>query len=199
MGHTVPSVPKNEDRRLAPLRTGKPSLCNYVPPRGRATASISFPSPDSPQTPSPSSISNSPLPPSAELRSPSDEDTPSPASSTLSTPSASPTIVPCVIIGGQPATPAYSPSEKEEDAITSSRPGHIADWGWSARIKPRTEGLPRQHIDLVPGQEPPERQHDTKSLHALSDSDSLYDAFVTQWCYAPGYPSHNAYGGEIMA
>ena len=195
----VPSVPKNkEDRRLPPLRTGKLNLCNYSPPTVRPTSSISFPFAGSPQTSSPSS----PLPPSVELRSSSDEDTASPASSTLSTPSSSPTIVPRVIIGGQPATPTYRSSEKEGDAIMSSRPGHIADWDWSACIKPRTEGV--QHVDLVPGSEPPERRFDIQSLQGLPDSHSLYDAFVTQWCFAQAYPSHNGYdggggGGGIMA
>ncbi|KAI9569385.1 carbohydrate-binding module family 21 protein [Boletus coccyginus] len=194
LGLMVPSVPKNkEDRRLTPLRTGKLDLCNYSPPTVRATSSVSFPSAGSPQT-SPSSIGKSALPPSVELGSSSDEDTTSPASSTLSTPSASPTIVPREIIGGQPATPTYSSSEKEEDAIMSSRPGHIAEWDWSARIKPRND-------DLVPGSEPTERRFDVQSLQGLPDSGSLYDAFVSQWCFAHGYPSHNGYdGGDgIMA
>ncbi|KAI9569388.1 hypothetical protein HD554DRAFT_2249957 [Boletus coccyginus] len=159
----------------------------------RATASVSFPSADSSPTSSPSSISNSALPPLSELRSPSHEDTASPASSTLSPLSASPTIIPPVTICGHPATPTYSSNEKEEDAITSSRPGHIADWGWSAPIKPRTEGLPRQHVNFVPGSEPPQTTD-------LPDSDSLYDAFVARWCFAQGYPSYNGCdGGGIIA
>ncbi|KAI9569391.1 carbohydrate-binding module family 21 protein [Boletus coccyginus] len=184
LGHVVPSVPNHKDRRLTPLRTGKLNLCNYSPPIIRATSSISFHSAGFPQTSSPSSISNSAFP-TPEMRSSSDEDTSSPASSTLSTPCASPTMAPLVIMGGHPGTPAYSSSEKEEDVITSSRSGHIADWNWSVPMKPRPEGLPRQQ--------------------ALPDSNSLYDAFVTQWCFAQGYPSHISYdggggdGGGIMA
>lgn len=199
----IPSVPnKKDDRRLTSLRTGKLNLCNYVPPTVRAASSISFPSAGSPQTLPSSSITNSALPSTAALQAPFDEDNVSPASSTLSTPSASPTIVPRVIIGGQPATSTYNSSEKEEeDAITSSRPGHIADFDWSAASKPQIERLPRQHTDLLPGSE---RWRDTPSplgKKALPDSDSLYDAFVTQWCFAQGpSPNHNAYGGGgIMA
>ncbi|KAI9569389.1 carbohydrate-binding module family 21 protein [Boletus coccyginus] len=200
-GHMIPSISKNNgDRRLTPLRTRKHNLCNYVPPTGRATASVSFPSADSSPTSSPSSISNSALLPSSELRSPSDEDTASPVSPTLSTPSASPTIIPCVTIGGLPATPTYNSSEKEEDAITSPRPAHIADCGWSAPINPQTEGLPHQHINFVPGPEPPQRRFDIQFLQGPLDSDSLYDAVVTQWCFAQGYTNNNGYdGGGIMA
>ena len=201
----IPYAPNNkDDRRLAPLRTGKLNLCNYAPPTVRAASSITFPSGGSPQTSPSSPITHPTLPPTAALRPPSDEDSVSPASSTLSTPSVSPTIVPRVIIGGQPATSTYSSSEKDDDAIAPSRPGHIADWDWSAPSKPRIEGLPRQHADLVPGSERPERRFDTPSSpgrKALRESDSLYDAFVTQWCFAQGpSPSHNAYGGDgIMA
>ncbi|KAF8549781.1 hypothetical protein OG21DRAFT_1488272 [Imleria badia] len=193
LGLTVPSVPNHKEDRHLPPRTGKLNLCNYAPPTVRATSSISYPSAGSPQSLS-SSITNPALSPSAALRSLSDEDTASSASSTLSTPSASPTIVPRVIIGGQPATSIDSSTEKDAgDTITSSRPGHIADWDWSP---------PRQHVSQA-GSESLERRRGippSPGRKAFSDSNSLYDAFVTHWCFAQGpSPSHHGYdGGGIM-
>lgn len=208
----VPSVPENResppvnetDRRPVSLRAGKLNLCNYAPPTVRTTSAISFPSPGSPQRPSSSSIANPELSISTAVRSPSVEDAASPASSTISTPSGSPTMVPHVIISGQPATIAQPPSRREEeDVLTCFRPGHIADWDWSGHTTPRVEPT-RQRTDLVPVTEFPERRYDIPSPpggKTLADSNSLYDAFVTQWCFAQG-PSLNHHGyddGGIMA
>ncbi|KAG6380630.1 carbohydrate-binding module family 21 protein [Boletus reticuloceps] len=203
LGLMVPSVSKG-GRCPTPLRTGKLNLCNYVPPTVHATPSISFPCVGSPQTSSTSlSSTNTTLPPSAALRSLSDEDSTSPASSTLSTPSVSPIIIPRVIIGGQPATSTYSPSEDDDNATRCSRPSHIAGWDWSASSKPRVEASSRQHVDLVPGSESPDK-HDIPlppGIKALHGSNSLYDTFVSQWCFAQGpSPSHHVHdGGGIMA
>lgn len=211
-GHMIPSVPNHkdihpvneEDRRSMSLRVRKLSLCNYAPPSARGTSSISFPRASSPQRSSPSSTTNSDLPRLATLRSSSDEDTASPASSTLSTPSVSPTMAPRVIINGQLATfPHPLGSCEKEDAMTS-RPGRIADWDWPAPSKPRIEGLPHQHAGPVPISEPPERRRDIPSAmerHPVADSNSLYHAFITQWCFAQGPPpTHNGYdNGGIMA
>lgn len=198
----VPSVPNHKEDRHTPMRTGKLDLCNYAPPTLRAPSTISFPSAGSPQTSSPSTA-NPALSPSTPLRSLSDEDIVSPASSTLSTPSVSPTIVPRVIIGGQPATSADDSYEKDGDAITSFRPGHIADWDWSAPGKPRIERVSHQHVNLVPSSESPERWRDIPLLPGrkdLSNSNSLYNAFVTQWCFAQGPSLNHPYDGSgIMA
>ncbi|KAF8553951.1 hypothetical protein OG21DRAFT_1509481 [Imleria badia] len=203
LGLMVPSVHDHKENGcLTPLGTGKLNLCSYDPPTVRATSSISFPSVASPQASSSSSIANPALSPSTALQSLSDEDAASPASSILSTPSVSPTMVPCVIIGGHPAAPTGSSSEKDDDdSITSSRPGHIADWDCLAPpSNPRIKGPSRQHLDLVHVSEPPKRWRKiplAPGRKALCNSDLLCDAFVTQWCFAQGpSPIHHGYDGS---
>ena len=193
LGLIVPSVPDyKEDRRLTPPGTGKLDLCNY-PPTISAISSISIPSEASPQSSSSSSITNPPFSPSTALRSLSDEDTASPASSTLSTPAASPTIVPRVIMAGH--------SSEKDDIVTSSKSGHIADWDWLATSEASMKESSRPHVDLVPRSESPERRCDTLSpaaRKALCNSSSAHDAFVTQRCFAKG-PSPNHHANGIMA
>ena len=79
--------------------------------------------------------------------------------------------------------------------MTSSKPCPIADWDWSAPSKSRIEQLARQCAD-------PMSVSNTLSAPGKAvGKNSLYDAFVTQWCFAQG-PSlnHNSYGdGGIMA
>ena len=170
-------------------RVGKLSLCNYVPPKAHSSSSPSFSPTSSPQNTSPTSSTHPDLALPATCRLSSDEESTSPASSTLSTPTVSPTIPSRVIIGGQPAT---YPDEREDDVAMSSRSVHIADWEWSAQRKPRMERLACQPVDLTVS-------------NALSSprrglDDPLYDAFVTQWCFAQGTsPNHSTYGdGRIL-
>ena len=165
-------------------RVGKLSLCNYVSPKIHTRSSISFPFTSSPQSTSPTSNTHPDptLPATCQLSS--DDEFTSPASSTLSTPTVSPTISPRVVIGGQPAT---NPDEEENDAVMSSRSAHITDWGWSAPNKPHVERLARQPIDLSVS--------DALSSPRRGLDDPLYDAFVTQWCFAQGPSSnHSTYG-----
>ncbi|KAG8219287.1 carbohydrate-binding module family 21 protein [Butyriboletus roseoflavus] len=206
-GHMLPSVPNNRevqpvnesDRRSTP-RAGKLSLCNYASPTVRVvTSSISFRPVSSPQRSSPSTT-NSELPPL--LRPTSEEDAASPASSALPTPSASPTMAPCVIINGQFATSVQPHRSCEKVDPTTS--GHIPDWDWSSPRKLQMEGLARQHPDPVPTSDPPERRRDIPSPTGrlpIVGSNSLYEAFVTQWCFAQGPSStHNGYdNGGIIA
>ncbi|KAF8131501.1 carbohydrate-binding module family 21 protein [Boletus edulis] len=189
-----------EERHLTLRHTRKFNLCNYVPP-AICSPSVSYTSVCSPQTSSPP-WANKLLPPSAALRSSADEETTSPASSTLSTPCGSPTIAPRVIIGPLATGSIYGSSE-DDNAITSSRPGHIEAWDWSAPTEPTLEGLSCPHVDLVSGSESPERYRGipspprTKTSH---DSNSLYATFVSNWCFAQGpSPDHHAYGGGGMS
>ncbi|KAG9309124.1 carbohydrate-binding module family 21 protein [Chiua virens] len=209
LGLMLPSVP---DRTIQPINVaerrsmllrvgaGKLNLCNYVPPTVRVTSSVSVPPAGSPTTSSASPIISSQSPSSATLRSSCDEDSSSPVSSTLSTPSESPTMTPRVIIGGQPATSTSldGGSEKDEDEfrVRAPRPGHIADWDWTAPVKPRIEGLTRERVDFVPVSAPPM----LLGGENFADSNSLYNAFVTQWCFAQGPSPNQGYGdGGIMA
>lgn len=190
LGLMVPSAPVDkEERRATPLRAGKLNLCNYAPPTCRPTPSILLPS--STMSP-PSPTTDSPL----GSRSSSGEESASPASSTLSTPPVSPTIIPRIIVGGHPATS----NERDDDAITyTKQPVHIADWAWSAPGKSWIED--QRNVDLVPGSEPIERRDVPPLRERLSASNAaLYNAFVTQWCFAQGpSPSHHVYdGGGIM-
>jgi hypothetical protein len=94
-----------------------------------------------------------------------------------------------------------SSSEKDDDdAITSTRPGHIASWDWLALSNPRFKGPSRQHVDHVPVSEPPEGCREIPPVaggKALCNSNLLYNAFVTQWCFAQGpSPSHHGYDGS---
>ena len=195
LGLMIPSISNNKeigsvnetDGHSVPTRGGKLNLCNYVRPTVHAPSSISFPSSGSPPGLSPCSITSPEFPSSTTLRSSSDEDSTSPASSTLSTPSVSPTIAPRLIIGGQPESYPGSSSEKEDEAMRTSKPGHIAGWDWSAPSKPQIDRLGVLDTLSAPGK--------------AVVNNSLYDAFVTQWCFAQG-PSlnHNSYGdGGIMA
>lgn len=181
-------------RHSATPRFGKLNLCNYVPPTVHTASSAPPPSACSPSDSPPSLITHPKLPLSATSQSPPDEDSTSPTSSNLSTPSGSPMITPRVIVGGQPATYVGSLSE-DDDAVAPSRTSHVSDWDWSALSKSQLERLARQRADPVPvagALSPPAK---------APPSNSTYDAFVTQWCFAQG-PSldHHGYGdGGIMA
>ena len=183
--------PLHETHRpsVAP-RVGKLTLCNYVPPKAHSPSSPSFSSPIFSQSTSPTSGTHPDpaLPATCQLFSDYKEST-SPASSTLSTPTVSPTIPPRVIIGGQPAT---YPDENGDDVAMSLRSVHIADWEWSGPNTTRMERLARQPVDLSVS--------DALSSPGRGLDDPLYDAFVTQWCFAQGTsPNHSTYGdGRIL-
>ncbi|KAG9309125.1 carbohydrate-binding module family 21 protein [Chiua virens] len=168
------------------------NLCNYVPPAVHAKLSVSVPSESfssnlSPPVTNPQSLS------SEILGSPSEEDSPSSVSSTLSTPPVSPTIAPRVIIHEQVAMSTGLSSEdgNEDDEFRSSR--YVANWDWSAPAKPPVEGLPDRHVDL---------SSVSVALtlpdgNGVTDSNSLLDAFVKQWCFAQG-PSPTHGGDRIL-
>lgn len=191
-----------------PSKSGKLRLPNYaappvVSPVSPTSSASSLPAQRSNSPPSPS-IAQRPAPqdPVTQTR---DCDSPSPASSTLSTPSASPNMVPRVMIGGHPAN--YAQPQQS----------HIDDWEWMA---PSTQAVmskrstaqrsvtdgpaglsgtgvpglpPRAHSSAAPG--PP-------GSDGLS-GDSLYNAFVTRWCFAQGTsaagPYHGGGDGGILA
>lgn len=178
-----------KEKVSSPSRSGKLCLTNYAAP-----PVVSHVSPTSSTSSLPNSPSLAQLPalqvPVTQSR---DCDSPSPASSTLSTPSASPNIAPRVMIGGHPAN--YACPE----------PTHIDDWEWMA---PPTQAMMSKRstaqrsvtdgpADLtgsgVPGLPP--RAH--SSAAPCSDGlpgDSLYNAFVTRWCFAQGSPAAGPYG-----
>lgn len=182
----------------SPSRSGKLRLPNYaappvVSPVSPTSSASSLPTQRSDSPPSPSSLAQCPAPQVPVLQ-PRDCESPSPASSTLSTPSASPDMVPRMMIGGHPAN--YARPQQT----------HIDDWEWTA---PPTQAVmskrptaqrsvtndltgsdvrelpPRAHWSAAPG--PP-------GSDGLS-GDSLYNAFVTRWCFAQGSPTAGPYHG----
>ncbi|KAF9225197.1 hypothetical protein BS17DRAFT_583882 [Gyrodon lividus] len=175
-----------QDNHPTPFHIGKLSLSNYAPPVTRSTSSTSSPSVTTiPRRRSPPPLITSPklAPPVAQRLGPHtpnrDEDSASPTSSTLSTPTVSPTIVPRVIVGGQPATSLQDDVEREDDLQVTVRPVHIRDWEWSASSKPPTAGPHRHMSDSwpVPGARASGLPPGGQGLN----NESLYNAFVTQW------------------
>ncbi|KAG2144670.1 putative phosphatase regulatory subunit-domain-containing protein [Suillus bovinus] len=180
-------------------RSGKLRLPNYAAPPVVSTVSptssvTSMKRSNSP--PSTTSPAQRPMLQVPVLQS-RDCDSPSPASSTLSTPSASPNIAPRVMIAGHPANYA-SP--------------HVDDWEWMApptqavmskrsttqKLGNDTDGpadptgsalTPRAHLSAALG---------SPGSNGLS-SDSLYNAFVTRWCFAQESPTAGAYHGPLTS
>ncbi|KAF8844239.1 hypothetical protein BDN67DRAFT_813442 [Paxillus ammoniavirescens] len=188
------SSPGPKDKHPTAPHAGKLSLSNYASPMTRPIPSVSSPS----DTTAPRRRSPPPLITSVKPAHPfvSNRDE-SPASSTLSTPSLSPTMLPRVILGGHPVTSVRDDAD-EQDA--GAHPTHIHDWEWSAPTKRPTARPPaRQFSDSwpVPGVRVP-------SLPGLPNgggqqglnNESLYKAFVTQWCFAQEPSPNNAYGGD---
>lgn len=191
-----------KERVSLPSRSGKLRLPNYaappvVSPISPTSTASSLPAQRSNSPPSPSSLAQRPalqvpVPQSCDC------DSPSPASSTLSTPSASPNIVPRVMIGGHPAN--YARPEQT----------HIDDWEWMApptqavmskRPTARrsvTDGPAGLTGSGVPGLPP--RAHSSAGTPGPPGSDglsgdSLYNAFVTRWCFAQESPTAGPYHG----
>lgn len=186
-------------------RSGKLRLTNYAAPPVVSAVSPTFSASSLPTQHSNSPPSSPSLVQRPTLQVPvtqsRDCDSPSPASSTLSTPSASPNIAPRVMIGGHPAN--YACPE----------PTHIDDWEWMA---PPTQALMSKRptvrrsvtdgpADLagsgVPGLPP--RAHSSAVLGSPSSDglsgDSLYNAFVTRWCFAQGSPTASPYHGPLTS
>jgi hypothetical protein len=183
-----------------PSRSGKLRLPNYaappvVSPVSPTSSPASLPTQRSHPPPSPSLAQH------PELQDPvtqsRDCDSPSPASSTLSTPSASPNIAPRVMIGGHPAN--YAQPQQT----------HIDDWEWMA---PPTQAVmskrpiaKRNVTDGAAGlagsgvSELPPRAHSFAAPGPLGSDglsgDSLYNAFVTRWCFAQETPTSSPYHG----
>ncbi|KIJ66614.1 carbohydrate-binding module family 21 protein [Hydnomerulius pinastri MD-312] len=188
---TSPPGNSDEEKLPTPFHSGKLNLSNYAPPHPHTPSN----------SPAPSTLSgllpikrSSARPVSTITQRPHllvpnhDEDSASPASSTLSTPSVSPTTVPHVLIGGMPATSPYFYAAREREPDFTPRPGHLEDWEWSAPGAPPSLSIPGlPNVGHFPG------------AQGLT-SDSLYKAFVTQWCFAGPSPSH-VYGvdGGVLA
>jgi hypothetical protein len=204
-GHnmTFSSSPTKDGKEnvSSPSRSGKLRLTNYAAPPMVSHVSPTF-SPSS----LPTQCSNSP-PSSPSLAQrlvlqvpimPSrDCDSPSPASSTLSTPSASPNIAPRVMIGGHLANYACPQS------------AHVDDWEWMASPtqavmskRPTAQSSP---ADLTGSDVPglPPRAHSSATLGSPCvdglSGDSLYNAFVTRWCFAQGSPTTGPYHGPLTS
>ncbi|KIJ13865.1 carbohydrate-binding module family 21 protein [Paxillus involutus ATCC 200175] len=188
------SFPGSKDRHPTAPHAGKLSLSNYASPMTRPILSVSSPSDTTAprrRSPPPLITSVKPAPPFVSNR---DE---SPASSTLSTPSLSPTIHPHVILGGHPVTSMRDDAEEHD---VGAQPTHLHDWEWSATTKrPIARSPPRQFSDSwpVPGVRVP-------GLPGLPNgggkqglnNESLYKAFVTQWCFAQEPSPNHAYGSD---
>ncbi|KAG2140194.1 carbohydrate-binding module family 21 protein [Suillus clintonianus] len=185
-----------KEKVLLPSRSGKLRLPNYAAP-----PVVSPVSPTSSATSVPAQRSNSPPSLSSSTQRPAlqvpvsqshDYDSPSPASSTLSTPSASPNIVPRVMIGGHPAN--YARPEQS----------HIDDWEWMApptrAVMSKRPSVQRSVTDGpagLSGSGVPGLPARAKSSSGPPGSDglsgdSLYNAFVTRWCFAQGTPTAGA-------
>lgn len=201
--HKMTSSPTKDGKEKVsiPSRSGKLRLPNYaappvVSPVSPASSASSLPTQRSTSPPSPSSIAQHPAAQDPVTQS-RGCDSPSPASSTLSTPTASPNIIPRVMIGGHPAN--YAQPQQT----------NIDDWEWMApstqtvmskrpiaqrSVTDGPAGLggsgvpgspPRAHSSAAPG--PP-------GSDGLS-GDSLYNAFVTRWCFAQGTSAAGPYHG----
>ncbi|KAG1742692.1 carbohydrate-binding module family 21 protein [Suillus paluster] len=184
-----------------PLRSGKLRLPNYAAPP--------VVSPVSPTSSAPSvsaqrsDASRSPSPPvqrptpQVSVPQSRDYDSPSPASSTLSTPSTSPNIVPRVMIGGHPAN---CPRPEQT---------HIDDWEW---MSPPTQAVmtkrPAARRTVTDGPTGPirsgvpaipPRAHSSSGPPGSDglSGDSLYNAFVTRWCFAQEPSSAGPYHGPL--
>ncbi|KAG1748803.1 carbohydrate-binding module family 21 protein [Suillus occidentalis] len=189
--HKMTSSPTKDGREKVsiPSKSGKLRLPNYAAPP--------VVSPVSPT----SSTNSSPTHPSPALEDPTtqsrDCDSPSPASSTLSTPSASPNIAPRVMIGGHPANYAQPQTNINVD-----------DWEWMAPssqavmtkrpngVRSVTDGPAQGGLGLggsPPGLPPRAHSSAPPGSDGLS-GDSLYNAFVTRWCFAQG--TAGAYHGH---
>ncbi|OAX35088.1 hypothetical protein K503DRAFT_773856 [Rhizopogon vinicolor AM-OR11-026] len=187
------------------LGSGKLRLPNYAAPPVRPTSPVfSMPTQHPHSPPSPTTTAQRPT---LQVRLPQSHDyeSPSPASSTLSTPSASPNMAPRVLINGHPANYARPPSPQAQS--------HIDDWEWMSppvqstmlgkepivRRSTTDPGLAVLHgspsSSGVPGL-PSGRSQSSSGIPGLppgSDGlsgDSLYNAFVTRWCFAQGPPEH---------
>lgn len=169
-------------------RSGKLCLPNYaappvVSPVSPSSSTSSLPKQRSDSPPSSPLLAQRPALHVSVTQS-LDCDSPSPPSSTLSTPSASPNIIPRVMIGGHPANYACP------------QPAHVDDWEWMAP--------PTQAMMLKP---PTTRKSVTDGLSAALGSpgseglsgDSLYDAFVTRWCFAQGSSTAGSYHGPLSS
>ncbi|KIK94434.1 carbohydrate-binding module family 21 protein [Paxillus rubicundulus Ve08.2h10] len=180
-----------KDKSTVP-HAGKLSLSNYASPMTHATSSVSSSDATTPRRRSPPPLITSvkPAPPFVSNR---DE---SPASSTLSTPSLSPTLLPHVILGGHPVTSIRDDAEEQD---VGAHPAHLHDWEWSAPTKRSTARPPRQFSDSWPvpgggslgfpngGQFPGQQG---------LNNESLYKAFVTQWCFAQEPSPNHSYGSD---
>ncbi|KAG1859793.1 putative phosphatase regulatory subunit-domain-containing protein [Suillus subluteus] len=187
-GHNMtfsPSSPTKEGKEKvsSPSRSGKLRLTNYAAP-----PVVSHVSPTSSSSPLPTQRSDSPPSSPSLAQLPAlqvsitqsrDCDSPSPASSTLSTPSASPNIAPRVMIGGHPANYACP------------QPTHIDDWEWMAPTQAIMSKRPTAQRNVTDG----------PADLAVSGvpGDSLYNAFVTRWCFAQGSPTAGSYHGPLTS
>ena len=196
----------SKEKFSLPLRSGKLRLPNYAAPPVRPSSpasSVPAQRPHSP--PSPSSPAQRPAL-QVELPQSHDYESPSPASSTLSTPSASPNMVPRVIINGHPANYARPPH---------TQASHIDDWEWTAppaqSMFAKRQSTRRTNTDPdllvsrsgLPGLPPPSpSSQSTSGIPGLPpgseglSGDSLYKAFVTRWCFAQGPPAHGSLTGD---
>lgn len=196
------SPTRDAKEKVLPLRSGKLRLPNYaappvVSPVSPTSSASSVPAQRSDPPPSPSSPAQRPtlqVPVPQSL----DYDSPSPASSTLTTPSASPNMIPHVMIGGHPAN--YPRPQQT----------HIDDWEWMApppqavmskrptvqrTVTDGPNGLTRSS---VPGLPPRAHSSSGTPLPPGSDGlsgDSLYNAFVTRWCFAQEPSTAGPYHG----
>lgn len=197
------SPPRDSKEKVSlPLRSGKLRLPNYAAPPvvSPVSPTSSASSVPAQRSNSPSSPSSSPQLPTLQVPVPQsrDYDSSSPASSTLSTPSASPNIAPCVIIGGQLAN--YARPQQT----------HIDDWEWMAQstqavMSKRStarRSVTDEPVGLTGSGAPglPPRAHSSSGTPGPPGSDdlsgdSLYNAFVTRWCFAQGSSTAGPYHG----
>jgi len=183
-----------------PLKSGKLRLPNYAAPPVRPTPPASTIPPRLPTPPSSSDPAERPTL-QVDVSQPHGYESPSPASSTLSTPSVSPNMAPRVLINGHPANYACPPHTQ----------AHIDDWDWmappalntfakqpSTRRSASDSGVPGLSgsdygVSGLPSAARSQSSNGVPRLPPGSDNlsgDTLYNAFVTRWCFAQGPAAH---------
>ncbi|KAG2067001.1 hypothetical protein BDR04DRAFT_1144598 [Suillus decipiens] len=168
-------------------RSGKLCLPNYaappvVSPVSPTSSASSFPAQHSDSLSSSPLLAQRPALHVSVTRS-SDCDSPSPPSSTLSTPNTSPNIAPRVMIGGHPANYACPQST------------HVDDWEWMASpTQAMMSKRPTARKGVTDGLSPALESPGSEGL----SGDSLYNAFVTRWCFAQG-PTSGSYHGPLAS
>ncbi|KAH7926838.1 hypothetical protein BV22DRAFT_323970 [Leucogyrophana mollusca] len=263
---TRSSPPSSPPGASPTLRAGRLSLLNYAPPaHAHSHSPVSVPTHHVELSPTHHHHPPQPHSPHYRYQNEEDahsdaEDADSPASSTLSTPSASPSTVPRVIIGGQPASAyPYTVPPPSPSAYTIPGAARVQDWEWSAAsgglktnfsglrvrtngnghgtngnggenksrgLKPPGRTSPPSGSPTIPGSGSPPHSGSPSPPHSGSPSpphsppntgpgpgttsafglgsglpggtttsESLYKAFVTQWCFAQGPTAPGAGGG----